>query len=106
MTIKLLTRALLAMPLAALLLTPLQADAQFRYERGVQDQLSALGIAEDDVIEVSVYPYPDPRDQFGGAQAWVKVEQCPEGSIVVVLSRTGQATYAYGRDGCMIPGQD
>jgi hypothetical protein len=92
--------------IAAVLTVPLQADAQFRYEEGVYDRLAQLGIGPEDVTELNVYPFPDPNDQFGGARAWVKVDQCPEGWVVMTLGRTGHATFARTRDGCMLPGLD
>lgn len=88
------------------LVAPTQANAQFRYEQGVQDRLALLGISPEQVIEINIYPFPDPNDQFGGARAWVKVDQCPDGWIVMNLGRTGHATYAYTRNVCMIPGLD
>jgi len=92
--------------LGAAVVVPIHASAQFRYEQGVQDQLARLGIGPDQVLQVDIYPFPDPNDQFGGARAWVKVEQCPDGWIVMTLGRTGHATFAYTRNGCMIPGLD
>lgn len=97
---------LTAMFAATVMAMPAQASGQFRYEQGVEDELRRIGIAPAEVVDVNIYPYPDPRDQFGGAQAWIKVEQCPEGWLVMSLGRTGAATYAYTRDGCMLPGLD
>ena len=85
---------------------PASASAQFRYEQGVEDELRRLGIEAAQVVDVNIYPYPDPRDQFGGAVALIKLEQCPDGWLVMTLGRTGAATYAYTRDGCMLPGLD
>ncbi|MEO1226131.1 MAG: hypothetical protein AAFX92_18065 [Pseudomonadota bacterium] len=91
---------------AAMIAMPAISSGQFQYEQGVEDELRRLGIEPAQVVDVNIYPYPDPQDQFGGAQAWIKLEQCPEGWLVMSLGRTGAATYAYTRDGCMLPGLD
>ena len=99
-------RLIVPIALAASLLIPATAAAQFRYEQNVVERLAALGIEPDQIIDLNIYPQRDPNDQFGGAQAWVRVEQCPEGWIVMRLGRLGNVTYTYTRDGCMLAGLD
>ena len=91
---------------AAALLSPVRGHAQFDYQDGVEDRLATLGIGPEDVLAIDIYPFHDPNDQFGGARAWVRTAQCPEGWIVMTVSRTGTVTHAYTRNGCMIPGLD
>ena len=82
------------------------AFAQSRSERGVYERLAQYGITPDQVVELNIYPRRDNNDRVQGAEAWVRVEQCPQGWVVMTLGRTGHATYAYTRDGCAIPGVD
>lgn len=92
--------------LCAALLVPLSANAQNRSERGVYDRLATVGITPEQVTDLRIYPRRDGNDRVQGSEAWVRVEQCPVGWVVITLGRTGQATYAYTRDGCEIPGLD
>ena len=82
------------------------AFAQSRSERGVYDRLAQYGITPDQVVELNIYPRRDNNDRTQGAEAWVRVEQCPQGWVVMTVGRTGHVTYAYTRDGCSIPGLD
>ena len=82
------------------------AFAQSRSERGVYERLAQYGITPDQVTELNIYPRRDNNDRAQGAEAWVRVEQCPQGWVVMTVGRTGHVTYAYTRDGCSIPGLD
>ncbi|MEM1159982.1 MAG: hypothetical protein AAGJ28_03545 [Pseudomonadota bacterium] len=91
---------------SALALAAQTADAQSRSERGVYDRLAQYGITPDQVVELNIYPRRDNNDRVQGAEAWVRVEPCPQGWVVMTVGRTGTVTYAYTRDGCSIPGLD
>ena len=90
----------------AVALTAQAASAQSRSERGVYDRLAQYGITPDQVVELNIYPRRDGNDRVQRSEAWVRVEQCPQGWVVMTVGRTGVVTYAYTRDGCSIPGLD
>jgi len=106
MTVSPAARALSLLVATAALLLPLSAQAQSRSEQGVYDRLAMVGISPAQITDLRIYPRRDGNDRVQGSEAWARVEQCPVGWVVVVLGRTGHATYAYTRDGCEIPGLD
>ncbi|MEM7444481.1 MAG: hypothetical protein AAF414_14255 [Pseudomonadota bacterium] len=106
MTIFSSVRIFLIPTLLAILLAAHTAHAQSRTEQGVYDRLAQIGITPDQVTDLRIYPRRDNNDRVQGYDAWVEVEQCPQGKIVMNLGRTGTATYAYTRDGCQIQGLD
>ena len=88
------------------LLFPLATNAQSRSEQGVYDRLAQIGITPDQVTELNVYPQRDNNDRVRNSLAWIRVQQCPVGWVVMRVGRTGTVTHAYTRDGCEIPGLD
>ena len=97
-------RAILPLLFGSVLLVTLPANAQSRAEQGVYDRLAQVGITPDQVTEINIYPRRDSNDRLRNSQAWVRVEQCPVGWVVMTVQRAGNVTHAYTRDGCEIPG--
>jgi hypothetical protein len=106
MTSGALFRATLPVVLCVALLTSTAANAQSRAERGVYDRLATLGITPDQVSNLRIYPRRDGNDRVQGSTAWMQVEQCPVGWVVMSLGRLGNVRTAYSRDGCELPGLD
>ena len=73
----------------------------------VADRLERLGIAPDDVGEIK---FSEQREIFGdehrvtGVDAWVRLNSCPQGALIVPVRRDGVARNAYTRGMCAVPG--
>jgi len=76
------------------------------FEDTVRTELSEIGISESDVVTLRVYPHYDRRNIVDRAAGWVRIQQCPEGWIVVNMSAFATVTYAYTHGQCDIPGLD
>ena len=70
------------------------------FEDTVREELTELGISQDDVVTLRVYPHYNRRDIVDRATGWVRIAQCPEGWIVVNMSAYAQVTYAYVHGQC------
>lgn len=88
---------------AAGMVLPQVAGATSR-EDNVYAALAEAGIGPDQISEINIYSQEGSDGRARSSQAWVRVEQCPEGWVVASMSRTGTVTQVYTRDGCEIPG--
>jgi len=91
--------ALMAVALAA----PQPSFATSR-EDNVYQALAERGIARDQVSEMNIYSNEGSDGRARSSTAWIRVDQCPQGWVVASLSRSGNVTQVYTRDGCEIPG--
>lgn len=110
MTIGRIIRILAASIIGTTLLTT-SASAVFSpriedFEDTVRAELSEIGISESDVVTLRVYPHYDRRNLVDRATGWVRIEQCPEGWIVVNMSAFATVTYTYTHGQCEVPGLD
>ncbi|MEM7444480.1 MAG: hypothetical protein AAF414_14250 [Pseudomonadota bacterium] len=101
------TRLAAAAALCCSFLLPTAGLAQTEQVGGIYDRLAEIGITRDQVIEINTYPQTDGSDgRSRGSTAWIKVAQCPEGSIVMDVGRTGVVTSAWTSGNCEIPALD
>lgn len=91
--------ALMAVALAA----PQPSFATSR-EDNVYQALAERGIQRDQVSEINIYANEGSDGRARSSTAWIRVDQCPQGWVVASLSRSGNVTQVYTRDGCEIPG--
>ena len=73
----------------------------------VADQLERLSIAPADVREII---FDERRETFGdehrviGVDAWVRLNRCPRGALIVSVRRNGIVRDVYTRGMCAVPG--
>lgn len=85
------------------------ANAQFSpriedFEETVWAELANLSISQSDVVDLRVYPHFDRRNLVNRATGWVRLQQCPEGWIVVRMSAFATVTYTYVHGECEVIG--
>ena len=86
---------------------PHSAMAQSRSHGGILDRLAEIGIGPEQVVEINVYAQNESSEgRSRGSTAWIKVEQCPNGFVVMDVGRTGTVTSAWTHGDCDIPELD
>ena len=97
-------RAAGILTVAAAIIATLPSDALASREDSVYAALADAGISRDQVSEIDIYSQEGSDGRTRGSQAWARVDQCPQGWVVVTMGRSGNVTQVYTRDGCEIPG--
>ena len=97
-------RAAGILAVAAALILPQPSDARISREDAVNAKLAEIGISPDQVSEINIYSQEGSDGRTRTSQAWIRVDQCPQGWLVMTMNRSGTVTQAYTRDGCEIPG--
>ena len=87
----------------AVVMAPQSSFATSR-EDNVYQALAERGIGRDQVSELNIYSNEGTDGRARSSTAWIRVDQCPQGWVVASLSRSGNVTQVYTRDGCEIPG--
>ena len=76
------------------------------FEETVVEELAAIGISDTEIVDLRVYPHYDRRNLVDRATGWVRIDDCPEGWIVVNMSAFATVTYTYTHGNCQVPGLD
>jgi hypothetical protein len=86
---------------------PVHAIDLFDYSEFIENQLVALGIDPEEVERVQIDRQRVRRRgsrRLVGVKAWIRLQSCETGSLIVDMEPSGRVKQVYTRGGCEVPG--